>query len=152
MQIHKNLTHLSPMQKITLHPGERFVSNEAVLITTLLCSSIAACLYDPVSHVAGMNHFLLASKRYSRDMPMSITEAGRYGVNAMELLINDMIHLGAEKKESGRKYLAAERFLKALHVTIFIASVMSTSALSANSLKPKAFRWTRKTCAVPKAG
>ena len=93
-----DLPHLPTMKKVTIHPGERFVSAETTLITTLLGSCVAACMYDPIAHVAGMNHFLLANKRYTRDMPISITEAGRYGVNAMELLINDMIHLGAQKK------------------------------------------------------
>jgi chemotaxis protein CheD len=93
-----DLPHLPQMEKVTLHPGERYASAKPTLITTLLGSCVAACLYDPVAHVAGMNHFLLANKRYARNMPISVTEAGRYGVNAMELLINDMIHLGAEKK------------------------------------------------------
>jgi chemotaxis protein CheD len=86
------------LPKVVLHPGERHASAKPVQITTLLGSCVAACLYDPTTGVAGMNHFLLANKRYSKDMPVSITEAGRYGVNAMELLINEMLHLGAQKK------------------------------------------------------
>jgi len=94
----EKLPDVPELPKVVLHPGERHASASPVQITTLLGSCVAACLYDPVSGVAGMNHFLLANKRYSRDMPISITEAGRYGVNAMELLINDMLHLGAARK------------------------------------------------------
>lgn len=81
-----------------LHPGDHYATKDPVLISTLLGSCVAACLYDRGSGVAGMNHFLLANRRYARNMPMSITDAGRYGVHAMELLINDMLKLGASRR------------------------------------------------------
>lgn len=81
-----------------IHPGERYVGKGTFLVSTLLGSCVSACLWDPVAHIAGMNHFLLANRRYAKDMPVSITEAGRYGINAMELMINDMIHLGADRR------------------------------------------------------
>jgi len=86
------------LPKLVVHPGGQATSAEPVLISTLLGSCIAVCLYDPINKVAGMNHFLLASKRYAKEMPVSITEAGRYGIHAMELLINDLLKLGAERK------------------------------------------------------
>jgi len=95
MQKFPDVPHLD---KVTLHPGEQFASKKPVQITTLLGSCVAACLFDPTTGVAGMNHFLLANQRYSKSMPVSVTEAGRYGVHAMELLINSMLHLGANKK------------------------------------------------------
>jgi chemotaxis protein CheD len=55
-------------------------------------------LYDPVNRIIGMNHFLLGNRRYARKLPVCLSEAGRYGINAMELLINDMLKLGAAKK------------------------------------------------------
>ena len=86
------------MPHFTIHPGQRHAGKGTFLVSTLLGSCVAACLYDPVAKVAGMNHFLLANRRYAKEMPVSVTEAGRYGINSMELLINDMMHLGAEKK------------------------------------------------------
>lgn len=86
------------LRKITLHPGEHRATKEPVLLSTLLGSCVAACLYDREAGVAGMNHFLLAAPRYSRTMPMALTDAGRYGVHAMELLITDMQKLGALRK------------------------------------------------------
>ncbi len=68
-----------------------------MMLSTLLGSCVSACLYDPVMHVMGMNHFLLANHRYSRDMPVLASEAGRYGINAMELLINNMLKQGARR-------------------------------------------------------
>ena len=74
-------------------------------MTTVLGSCVSACLYDPVNQVAGMNHFLLSNKRYSKEMPVCATEAGRYGVHAMELLINKMLAAGGNKK-----YIKAKAF------------------------------------------
>jgi len=45
-----------------------------------------------------MNHFLLSNRRYAKNMPLSITEAGRYGIQAMELLINAMLKMGAQRE------------------------------------------------------
>jgi chemotaxis protein CheD len=73
------------------------VTSDDVVITTLLGSCVAACLYDPTTGIAGMNHFMLSNDRYARDMPFSITEAGRYGIHAMELLINEMLRRGARR-------------------------------------------------------
>ena len=90
-------------KKIRILPGEYHVTTENIIITTLLGSCVSACLYDTVQGVMGMNHFLLSSKRYSRDIPILLSEAGRYGINSMELLINDMIKLGAKKKHMQAK-------------------------------------------------
>ena len=84
--------------RVILDPGEYYTSCVPVTISTLLGSCVSACLFDPVNKVMGMNHFMLSYKRYSLDMPMSLTEAGRYGVQSMELLINEMLELGAEKR------------------------------------------------------
>ena len=40
-------------------PGEYFVSNEDLVIMTVLGSCIAACLWDSRMRVGGMNHFML---------------------------------------------------------------------------------------------
>ncbi|MBL8968538.1 MAG: chemotaxis protein CheD [Spirochaetaceae bacterium] len=91
-------TKASHLERVTVHPGERYATNKPYLIATLLGSCVAACLYDLDAGVGGLNHFLLAAPRYSKDMPITHTDAGRYGINAMELLINDMVHLGADRR------------------------------------------------------
>ena len=45
-----------------------------------------------------MNHFMLSNPRYSRDLPIHVSEAGRYGIHAMELLINDMMEKGTNRR------------------------------------------------------
>ncbi|HOB95660.1 MAG TPA: chemoreceptor glutamine deamidase CheD [Aquabacterium sp.] len=69
-------------------PGEYFVYDEDLLITTTLGSCIAACLWDRERRIGGMNHFML---------PEGAGESGRYGSFAMELLINEMMKRGASR-------------------------------------------------------
>src|SRR4051812_2754025 len=63
------------------------------MISTLLGSCIAVCLHDPVARVGGMNHFLLGEP--GRDERVPGNDKPRYGVHAMELLINGMRAKGA---------------------------------------------------------
>lgn len=84
-------------ERVTISPGEYYVTNKAVVISTLLGSCIAACLYDPVRRIIGMNHFMLSNPRYSRDLPLNISEAGRYGIHAMDLLVNEMMQRGTNR-------------------------------------------------------
>jgi chemotaxis protein CheD len=71
------------------------VAEPNVMISTLLGSCIAVCLQDPVGHIGGMNHFLLGEP--GRDQKVSGLEMQRYGVHAMELLINAMMAKGASR-------------------------------------------------------
>lgn len=65
-------------------------------LSTLLGSCVAVCLYDPLLHAGGMNHILMPHAAVCRGCET------RYGVQAMELLINDLMHLGADR----RRFLA----------------------------------------------
>ena len=77
-------------------PGEYFVSNEDIVIMTVLGSCIAACIWDTKASVGGMNHFMLPEGDSS-------DTSGRYGSYAMELLINEMIKLGARRESMQAK-------------------------------------------------
>lgn len=70
-------------------PGEYFVSGDDVLIMTVLGSCIAACVWDGKARIGGMNHFML---------PEGEDGSGRYGSYAMELLINEMLKMGARRE------------------------------------------------------
>ncbi len=72
-------------------PGEYFVARERMTIVTVLGSCIAACLWDSRACVGGMNHFMLP------DGELGDT-SGRYGSYAMEVLINEMMKLGARRE------------------------------------------------------
>lgn len=97
---------------MVLQPGEHFVSAETdVAVSTLLGSCVAACLYDPVRRILGMNHFLLANHRYPREMPVCLSEAGRYGIHSMELIINGMLKLGAGRQRIHAKVFGGSSML-----------------------------------------
>jgi len=78
-------------------PGEYFVSNEDLMIMTVLGSCISACIWDSRLRIGGMNHFMLPEG--------GSDTSGRYGSYAMELLINELIKCG-----STREYMQAKVF------------------------------------------
>ena len=84
-------------ERVTISPSEYYVTGKPGVISTLLGSCIAACLYDPSRRLIGMNHFMLSNPRYSKTMPLNISEAGRYGIHAMDLLINAMMKRGTNR-------------------------------------------------------
>lgn len=88
--------HRPPEQRINVLQGTSFVTDDpAVVLTTVLGSCIACCLYDPHARVGGMNHFLLSEPRHGRMRDDG--EAERYGLYAMELLVNEMLKKGASR-------------------------------------------------------
>lgn len=77
---------------VQLTQGDTHVTGDAhEILTTILGSCISACIRDPIKGLGGMNHFLLPD--CSDDEP----NAMRYGVNAMELLINGLLKRGASR-------------------------------------------------------
>jgi chemotaxis protein CheD len=72
-------------------PGEYFVSSDDLVIMTVLGSCIAACIWDGKIRAGGMNHFMLPDGD-------SVDGFGRYGSYAMELLINEMLKMGARRE------------------------------------------------------
>jgi chemotaxis protein CheD len=80
---------------VIIHPGEYYVSNEDLYISTVLGSCVAVAFYDPQLRIAGLNHFMLPGSVDKEDAVMS--ESGKYGMYAMELVINDMLKRGAKR-------------------------------------------------------
>lgn len=99
-------------QRIIIEPGEYYVSRDPEVISTLLGSCVAACLYDPVNRVFGMNHFLLAYRHHAHGVPILESEEGRYGIYAMELLINGLMKKGADKRHLKAKCFGGGNVLK----------------------------------------
>lgn len=82
---------------VNIVQGYRGVSgNPETMFTTVLGSCVAACLYDPEARIGGMNHFLLAEPEETQTI--DAVAAQRYGVHAMELLINEMLTAGADRR------------------------------------------------------
>ncbi len=92
---------LQMKREVSIHIGEYYASRTPAVIGTLLGSCVAVCLFDPVRQIGGMNHILLPGRA---DMK-GFDAPARYGINAMELLINKIMNLGGN-----RKFLRAKAF------------------------------------------
>jgi chemotaxis protein CheD len=130
-------------------PGEYFVDTEDLLIMTTLGSCIAACLWDRTANVGGLNHFML---------PEGNGESGRYGLFAMELLINEMLKKGANKSRMEAKVFgggAVISGMSSLNVgernTNFVLDFLKTERIPVVS-KDVMDIYPRKVCYLPRSG
>lgn len=96
--------------QITIHIGECHASKNPAVISTVLGSCVAVCLFDPKYRIGGMNHILLPGKA---DMT-HFDDAARYGINAMELLINRIMALGGRRNRLVAKLFGGGHVLPAI--------------------------------------
>ena len=102
-----------PARKHHVIQGEHAISADPnACFSTVLGSCVAACLHDPDRGVGGMNHFLLAD---TADGTRVAEEAMRYGAYAMEVLINDLMKLGARRDRLEAKLFGGAKMMDALH-------------------------------------
>jgi chemotaxis protein CheD len=77
-------------------PGEYDVTDrDDLTLVTLLGSCVAACVRDTERGVGGLNHFLLPEDKGQAGAGFGRSE--RYGVNAMETLINTVMRKGGRR-------------------------------------------------------
>jgi len=101
-------------RRINIVQGEQHVDRDpTVVLTTILGSCVAACLFDPIAAIGGMNHFLLPGSQPGRDDANS-SGAMRYGAYSMELLINGLLREGATRQRLRAKLFGGARMLKGL--------------------------------------
>jgi chemotaxis protein CheD len=97
-------------QGVKILPGEFFVTDEDIVITTVLGSCVAACIWDRQARIGGMNHFMLPGGEGGSADPGGL--AGRYGVFAMEQLINELIKRGGRKANFEAKVFGGGQVLR----------------------------------------
>ena len=138
---------------VKILPGEYFVHNEDMLITTTLGSCIAACLWDRNARVGGMNHFMLPENS-GGDGP----DGGRYGAFAMELLINELMKQGAQRSALEAKVFGGGQVISGMHSlnvgernTQFVLDYLKTERISVVS-KDVLDIYPRKVCFLPASG
>jgi chemotaxis protein CheD len=73
--------------------GDLHASGTPLVLRTLLGSCIAVCLFDPVAHVGGMNHFALPDT----PDPSARTRAARFGLPAMTQLLGALVSVGGAR-------------------------------------------------------
>lgn len=91
-------------------PGEYFVTDQSMLLVTVLGSCVAACIRDTDSGIGGMNHFMLPDDG-GRDI---LGSSARYGTYAMEILINHLLKMGARKNRLEAKVFGGGAVLASL--------------------------------------
>ena len=77
-------------------PGEYYATTRDMMIVTVLGSCVSACIRDRETGVGGMNHFMLPHSG-DADPGNPLSRSARYGTYAMEMLINDLLKLGARR-------------------------------------------------------
>jgi chemotaxis protein CheD len=130
-------------------PGEYFVHDEDLLITTTLGSCIAACMWDRERRIGGMNHFML---------PEGSGDSGRYGSYAMELLINEMMKRGASRMTMEAKVFGGGAVISGMNTlnvgernTRFVIDYLQTERIPIVS-KDVMDIYPRKVCFLPGSG
>ena len=136
-------------EAVKVLPGEYFVYHEDILIMTTLGSCIAACLWDRQAKIGGMNHFML---------PEGAGESGRYGSFAMELLINEMIKLGATRSSMEAKVFGGGQVISGMNSmnvgernTAFVLGYLKAERIQVVS-KDVLDICPRKVCFLPASG
>jgi chemotaxis protein CheD len=138
---------------VKILPGEYFVHREDLLITTTLGSCIAACLWDRNARVGGMNHFMLPDGNGAGG-----ADGGRYGSFAMELLINELLKLGAQRGALEAKVFGGGQVISGMHSinvgernTRFVLDYLKTEHITVVS-KDVLDIYPRKVCFLPASG
>ncbi|MBY0355123.1 MAG: chemoreceptor glutamine deamidase CheD [Rickettsiales bacterium] len=101
--------HNLELTVVKLISGDWYVSTGGEMLVTILGSCVAACIRDPISGISGMNHFLLPGD-LAREVDAS--DAARYGVHAMEQLINGIMKNGGRKDRLELKLFGGGNVLK----------------------------------------
>jgi len=78
---------------VNIGAGELYASQQHELISTLLGSCVAVCLYDPINKIGGMNHFKLPHPGKEQ---LSTIPRANYGSYAIDALIEKIMGLGGK--------------------------------------------------------
>lgn len=96
---------------VYLFPGQIFTSIEPAMVSTILGSCVAVCLWDRDAGVGGVNHFLLPAN------PSRGASDARYGNTAMARLIEMMVERGASVRHMVAKIVGGASVLNVYSAT-----------------------------------
>lgn len=137
-------------------PGYHYVTARAdELVATTLGSCVAACIRDPQAGLGGLNHFMLPGDPNRVDWAHPSMEM-RYGQNAMERLINDILREGGRRERLEIKVFGGGNVLgRALDVgdrnADFVLAYLKAEGLKA-AAKDLGGAWPRRVVYDPKTG
>lgn len=81
---------------VIIHPGEYVVTAEDCVLCTVLGSCVAVALYDRTAGLGGLNHFMLPGAMHRS---LEASQSAKYGMYAMELLVNELLRKGARREK-----------------------------------------------------
>ena len=96
--------HSADVRKFYLHAGQLYATAEPTEIVTILGSCVSVCLYDVSRAVGGVNHFMLPGA--------GPTPSPRYAKDAVEMLISQLVALGARRSRLEAKLFGGAAVLK----------------------------------------
>ena len=97
-------------QAAKILPGEYYATSRDMLLVTVLGSCVAACIRDRQTGVGGMNHFMLPDSNQDADTMLGLPT--RYGTYAMEVLINQVMKIGAKRSNLEAKIFGGGNVLR----------------------------------------
>jgi len=88
-------------------PGELHVTNQNVVITTVLGSCVSACVRDTRRGIGGINHFMLPEVLRGDE-----GDSARYGVYALECLVNQVLGSRGQRADLEVKVFGGGRVIE----------------------------------------
>jgi chemotaxis protein CheD len=84
-------------------------------LVTVLGSCISACVHDRTLGIGGMNHFMLPDDK--RDGGDILGPSTRYGTYAMEIMLNELLKMGAKRSNLEAKVFGGGNVLRGFTVS-----------------------------------
>ena len=101
-------------EAVKILPGEYYATMRDMMLVTALGSCVCACIRDKVSGIGGMNHFMLPDSGKDKTNPLG--QSARYGSYAMEILINQLLKMGAKRSNFEAKVFGGGAVLRGFTV------------------------------------
>lgn len=95
-------------------PGEYYATGREMVLVTVLGSCVCACIRDRIAGIGGMNHFMLPDT--NADGGSMLADSARYGTYAMEILINQLLKMGARRENLEAKVFGGGAVLRGFTV------------------------------------
>lgn len=97
----------SGQKPVYVHVGQMYSSAQPALVSTILGSCVAVCLWDPATGMGGLNHYLLPHRVENG------ISSPRFGNVAIERLITDLAGMGADPRRLKAKVFGGASVIEA---------------------------------------
>jgi chemotaxis protein CheD len=99
----------APLRNVVAQGECRVSDHPDEVLTAVLGSCVACCVYDAGARVGGMNHILLPGGMQGD----AFDEDQRYGAYLMELLLNEVLKLGGRRNRLAFKIFGGAKLFEA---------------------------------------